>query len=180
MALKPTRKGPVKRRAAAFGKPQFTVRDRPIDKFMRVVQGSSSQPHSYLILLGMEPEPSITKLGEEIKKGFSFKAFEDFQRVMELPAKEVAALIGMPSSTLARRKGQGHLAADESERLLRLSRLVGLTVELFEGDDKAARHWLQTPKRAFDGATPLKIAETEPGAREVEKLIDRLEHGVFS
>lgn len=180
MTVKTSKKLPQKRQAVAAGKQPLVVKDRPLDKFVRVVQDASSVPHSYLILLGMKPEPSIKKLGEEIKKGFPFKAFEDFQRVMELPAKEVASLIGMPMSTLARRKEKGHLAADESERLLRLSRLVGLTVELFEGDDKAARHWLSTPKRALDGASPLQIAETEPGAREVEKLIDRLEHGVFS
>ena len=34
--------------------------------------------------------------------------------------------------------------------------------------------------RALGGATPLDFAKTEPGAREVENVLGRLEHGVFS
>lgn len=79
-----------------------------------------------------------------------------------------------------RRKGQGRLGTAESERLLRFSRLFVATVELFEGDAAAARRWLQTPKTALNHVTPLEMARTELGAREVEKLIDRLENGVYS
>jgi uncharacterized protein (DUF2384 family) len=34
--------------------------------------------------------------------------------------------------------------------------------------------------RALGGRSPLDFAQTEPGAREVENVIGRLEHGVFS
>ena len=32
----------------------------------------------------------------------------------------------------------------------------------------------------MSGAVPLEYAETEVGAREVEHLLGRIEHGVFS
>jgi uncharacterized protein (DUF2384 family) len=35
-------------------------------------------------------------------------------------------------------------------------------------------------QKGLGGKTPLEYADTEPGAREVEDLLGRLEHGVFS
>jgi putative toxin-antitoxin system antitoxin component (TIGR02293 family) len=40
--------------------------------------------------------------------------------------------------------------------------------------------WLKSPQKALGGKTPLEYSDTEPGAREVEDLLGRLEHGVFS
>ncbi len=81
---------------------------------------------------------------------------------------------------MARRKAAGRLAPDESERLLRISTVFEKTVDLFEGDVAGAVAWLTSPKRALGRETPLAYSRTELGAREVEDLIGRLEHGVFS
>ena len=59
-------------------------------------------------------------------------------------------------------------------------RIFGKALGLFEGDAQATERWLSSPRRALGGATPLERARTEDGAREVEALIGRLEHGVFS
>jgi putative toxin-antitoxin system antitoxin component (TIGR02293 family) len=64
--------------------------------------------------------------------------------------------------------------------LLRLSLVFEKAVNLFEGDTDAARAWLGRPNKALGGETPLSAVETEIGAREVEDLIGRLEHGVFA
>jgi uncharacterized protein (DUF2384 family) len=37
-----------------------------------------------------------------------------------------------------------------------------------------------SPQRALGGAVPVDIAKTEVGAREIENIIGRLEHGVFT
>ena len=42
------------------------------------------------------------------------------------------------------------------------------------------RRWLNSPQVGLGGATPLEYAETEVGAREVEDLLGRIEHGVYS
>ena len=93
---------------------------------------------------------------------------------------EIAAIIGLPARTLARRKTSGRLTPDESEKLLRLSSVFELAVDLFEGKQSDALKWLSTPKKALENQTPLSYSRTELGAREVEKLIGRLEHGVYS
>jgi putative toxin-antitoxin system antitoxin component (TIGR02293 family) len=47
-------------------------------------------------------------------------------------------------------------------------------------DVAGAISWLAAPKKALGHETPLAYSRTELGAREVENLIGRLEHGVFS
>jgi len=48
------------------------------------------------------------------------------------------------------------------------------------GSLEAAREWMKTPKKPLADKTPLAYCDTEPGAREVEDLLGRTEHGVFS
>lgn len=71
------------------------------------------------------------------------------------------------------------LSTAESDRLVRLARLFAAAEALHEGNTDAARRWMESPKTALGGVTPLAYARTEVGAREVENLIGRLEHGVF-
>lgn len=119
-------------------------------------------------------------LVERIRAGLPFASLEEFQQTMAYSAREVGDLLNIPPRTFIRRKEQGRLTADESDRLVRFSRLFGAAKELFEGDEAAARRWLQSPKKALGNVTPLEMARTEVGAREVEHFIGRLEHGAFS
>ncbi len=72
------------------------------------------------------------------------------------------------------------LQRDDRDRLIRAARVVDKAVGLFEGDRRAAIEWLQTPQPALAGQKPLDFAQTDIGAREVEDLIGRLEHGIFT
>ena len=65
---------------------------------------------------------------------------------------------------------------DESERLLRIGRVLERATSLHDGDQSFARQWLETPIHALGNQWLLDLAETEPGAREVEALIGRFEH----
>jgi putative toxin-antitoxin system antitoxin component (TIGR02293 family) len=136
-------------------------------------------PHSYVILLGLETF-DIPTLLKAVERGFVYKTFERFQRNICLPLEQVTALVDIPRRTLTRRKREGRFLPDESDRLLRASRLFGRTLELFEGDREAATEWLTTGQIGLGGALPIDLARTDVGAREVETFIGRLEHGVFS
>lgn len=115
-----------------------------------------------------------------IKAGLPYRAVERLRLKSGLSVTDVARVAGIPLRTLARRREEGRLKPIESERLLRLTFLFEQTMDLFDGDSASARAWLESPNAGFDGDTPLHLAETEIGAREVENLIGRLEHGVFS
>jgi len=129
-------------------------------------------------LLGLTTTNELT-LADKVESGFDFRAFVRFQQVIKLPARQLADLLSIPDRTLSRRKSEGRLHPDESDRLLRLARVVDLALDLFEGDKKAAQSWLMLSNDALGGKTPIELSRTEVGAREVESLIHRLEHGVF-
>lgn len=127
--------------------------------------------------LGLEAQNTQELIGQ-IQAGLPFSAFETFQRIIGLPASQIQVVL--PSSTLSRQKKQGQLNAAQSERLVRLAQVSKAAVDLFEGDTKKAREWMQKPRAALGDKTPLEMASTDLGAREVETLILRLEEGVFS
>src|SRR5438105_1886049 len=128
--------------------------------------------------LGLKVKDGVA-LHEKILGGFPFAALKRFEKQSELPAAAILEVIDLPARTLARRKAAGKLHPDESDRLYRLARVFERAVELFEGDRAEAARWLTTPRPALGGPTPLSLVRTEVGAREVEALIHKLEHGVF-
>ncbi len=116
----------------------------------------------------------------QVEAGFPFRTLERLGRVLDLGAGDAAALIDVPAATYHRRRRAGQFAPDESDRLARIARIVTRAITLFEGDLERARAWLKRPKPALGDSTPLYFSRTDFGAREVEALIDRLEHGVYS
>ncbi len=147
--------------------------------FRRILQEKRGGPHSYVTLLGLE-SLETTELLAKVEAGFPYKTFERFQRNIDLQLEELARLVRITVRTLSRRREAGRLTAEESDRLLRASRVFGKALALFEGDAEAARAWFSAPAPALENRTPQDVSTTEVGAREVENLIGRLEHGVFS
>lgn len=152
---------------------------KDVERFRQFLDRGAPGPHAYVVLLGLQTFAAQDLL-RTVGKGFVYRTFERFQRNSALPFESLLALVAIPRRTLTRRKREGRFLPDESDRLLRASRLFGRTLELFEGDRQAAADWLTTAQPALGGATPLDLARTDVGAREVERLIHRLEHGVFS
>ena len=114
-----------------------------------------------------------------IRRGMPMEEFHALAAWLDVPDEQLAALLGISRATLHRRRKAGHLESPESERIVRFARLLGRATEVFE-DEEASREWLKSPAVAFSGESPLSFADTEVGAREVEFLLGRLEHGVFS
>lgn len=142
-------------------------------------QSSKESPITYAYLIGLKAHDELSLISE-IESGFAFETFLRLQKTIELNTRELADLISITTRTLSRRKSEGRLKPDESDRLLRFARVFELALGLFEGDKGAAQDWLHRANSALKGIRPLDLAKTEVGAREVESLISRLEHGVFA
>src|ERR1700722_3275934 len=127
-------------------------------------------------LLGLKATSPVAIAGI-LDSGVSFRTLAGFQKATGYPWETIADLVRIPPRTLQRRKLKGRLQPDESERLYRVASVFAHAVQLFDGDTVAAKRWLQTPRPALAGQTPLELTRTEVGAREVENLIGRLEHG---
>jgi putative toxin-antitoxin system antitoxin component (TIGR02293 family) len=120
-----------------------------------------------------------TELIRKIQKGLRFSELETLQNSIDLPFEQLAAKLSISRSTLQRRKAAGRLSPDESDKVMRLSRLLEHATNVF-GDIERARAWLKFPQRGLGGAIPLDYAETEVGAREVDDLLGRIKYSVYT
>jgi putative toxin-antitoxin system antitoxin component (TIGR02293 family) len=149
----------------------------PVRRLREKLDESPRAEHFYVTLLGLSTWDSAG-LHERVQKGLSYAALERLRRVLDIPVARFAELIWIAPRTIARRKESGRLKPDESDRLLRMARVTGLALQLFEGDLAEARRWLLAPQPALGGIEPIQLARTEVGAREVEHLVGRLEQGI--
>jgi len=120
-----------------------------------------------------------SRLISALRVGLPVQELTDLQASLKVPMEKLAPRLGISKATLHRRKASGRLDPAESDRVMRFARLMGKAVEVLESDDHA-RQWLTSPQFGLGGAVPLDYADTEAGAREVEDLLGRIEHGVYS
>ena len=120
-----------------------------------------------------------TELIRQIQKGLPFSDLKVLQGSIDMPFEQLAAKLSISRSTLQRRRAAGRLSPDESDKVLRFSRLLEHATNVF-GDIEKARAWLKFPQHGLGGAVPLDYAETEVGAREVDNLLGRIDYGVYS
>lgn len=150
-----------------------------IEAYREAIKTGPASADRFMLLVGLAPQDPI-KIVRRARKGLTFRAVERFQKNTGLSTNDLAEVVDIKMRTLHRRKEQGRLEPGESDRLLRIARIFGKALELLEGDADAARQWLSTPQTALGGEKPLALAKTDLGAREVEALVDRLEHGVLT
>ena len=123
--------------------------------------------------------PTSTELRERIKKGLPYRSLESVRERLQLSVPEAVSMMHMPARTLARRKQTRKLDADESDRLYRIARVAAQAFAVFGAEDKAAT-WLRRPNRALNGELPIDLLDTDVGARQIEDILGRIEHGVVS
>ena len=134
---------------------------------------------SYARLLGLRATTPLA-LVREVARGLPYATITSLRRATGLSTRELADAVNIRMRTVARRKEQGRLDPEESDRVLRFARVFAMAVSFFGGDVPEARRWFTTPLPAFGGRSALELAATDAGAREVEVLIWRVEHGVVT
>lgn len=122
---------------------------------------------------------TLEDLRQTVQAGLPYHALEAVMERFGLAQAEVAAVLGVPPRTMARRKRSGRLRPDESDRLIRLARLATQAVQVFGKEEKAAM-WMHRPNRALGSQAPLDLLRTDLGAKQVEEVLGRIEHGVIS
>jgi putative toxin-antitoxin system antitoxin component (TIGR02293 family) len=162
--------------------PRKTKKQRVAEAAVEYAAPSSpaaSGQHEYLSLLGLRSFDTASLL-KRLEEGLSYAAFERLKSRLKVTSQELADAALIPPRTLARRKKAGRMHPDESDRLVRLARVFSRAIEMYVGNVDAAKDWLMRSNRALGGVSPFEMAKTEVGALEVENLITRIEHGVFS
>jgi len=116
---------------------------------------------------------------ETVESGVSLSALNNFVAASGMQFRDIYEVV-IPARTLKHRKARKeNLTADESDKLARLIRIFDHAVSVL-GDKEKALHWLNEPKRRFDGRTPIQMLRTELGGRMVEELLGQIEYGMFA
>jgi putative toxin-antitoxin system antitoxin component (TIGR02293 family) len=117
-----------------------------------------------------------------VRKGFDVETVDRLRVWLGESQDKVLKLTRISSPTLTRRKRAAKklLTTEESDNVYRVAAVLQEAVQLFEGDEGAARNWLKQPAKALGGSTPLEHLDTTAGADEVRDLIHRLEYGVIT
>jgi putative toxin-antitoxin system antitoxin component (TIGR02293 family) len=118
---------------------------------------------------------------DAIVAGYGVASVHEVAEQLGIPTAELAGRIGVARSTFHRKLKSGtRLSGHESDALARHSALLSQALAVFDGDAGAARRWLGSAQVGLGGAVPLDLAGTTPGFREVEKLLTRIDHGVYA
>lgn len=122
---------------------------------------------------------NYTAVIHRAQAGLPFAALEAVAKRYGIPLATLARVLALPARTLARRKKERRLSAEESDRLVRLARVAAAAEDVLEDQDNAGR-WLQKPNRALGGTIPLDLLGTDLGADQVETILVRIDYGVYS
>jgi len=114
-----------------------------------------------------------------LRLGLPYGALVSLTDKLELSIDVTSTSLHLARRTLARRKGQDRLDAQESERIVRLADVAAHAAEVLGGLDKA-RQWLMADNRALGGVAPITLLDTDVGTRAVEDVLIRVHHGVYS
>lgn len=117
----------------------------------------------------------------QIERGFPFGALERLKEALNLSDREISNALDVSAKTASRWRHaeKTRLPASVSDRIYRFARLFALAEHVLEDKD-AAREWLHDRQTGLGGRSPIELMRTEAGAREVESLLVRIEHGVLS
>jgi putative toxin-antitoxin system antitoxin component (TIGR02293 family) len=115
-------------------------------------------------------------LAKLVRRGLPVGAVQFVLDSGVLSAAELDRIV-LPRKTLANRRKLGTLTLEQSDRLVRVARVIAAAEETFGSREKAGT-WLRRPTTTLAGESPLDLLDTDEGAREVETLLGRIAHGI--
>ena len=141
------------------------------------------------------PATIVRRTGNRLSEwlGASARSEREFVALVEggLPTSTVAHMeergleksevftIVHPRTLKHRKSRKQHLSPEESERALRMARLLAQAESVW-GNRESALRWMRGPKRRFEGRTPFELLRTEPGGRLVEEMLTQIDDGMFA
>ena len=127
-----------------------------------------------------QPIRRADDLVAQVRAGLPASTVTMLAEVLSLHRAQVAKCLNIPSRTLSRRLAmKSRLTHDESDRTLRMAKVVALANEILGTEEKASR-WMVAPNRALGGRRPFDQLDTELGVRSVEEVLYSIAYGMYS
>ncbi|WP_183085117.1 antitoxin Xre-like helix-turn-helix domain-containing protein [Trinickia fusca] len=127
-----------------------------------------------------------------IKAGVSAKSVYDLATALKISQDEMLQRLGLSKSTVSRKvQADDTLTADQSERVLGMSKLIGLVQTIVDesGDPGVAKDfdaavwleaWLSQPNPALGGVLPSTYLDTHEGLELLSTLIAQMQSGAYA
>jgi len=122
-------------------------------------------------------DPAAMK--DALREGLPYATFEAVSEALDVSSASLSRVLGIAPRTLTRRRSSQTLSPIESDRLYRVARVTQQATEVL-GSLPRARAWLRQENQALGGVSPVSQLDTEIGEQQVEDLLLRMEHGIFS
>ncbi|MFC4158468.1 type II RES/Xre toxin-antitoxin system antitoxin [Chitinimonas lacunae] len=117
---------------------------------------------------------------QHIRHGIAPGAVKTLADKLGMSKEQFVLTIGLPRSTIKARQTSGKpLSLSESERMVRVAKVLLRAIEVLE-DASSASQWIKRPNRSLGGNSPLSLLDTEAGYELVMDILGRIEHGVVA
>jgi putative toxin-antitoxin system antitoxin component (TIGR02293 family) len=95
-----------------------------------------------------------------------------------LERSEIDELVIHSRTLQHRRSRREKLTVEESDRVLRMIRVLSRTQSIY-GSRERALEWLRRPNARLENRTPMSLLKTDTGSRIVEELLIQIDEGMF-
>ena len=113
----------------------------------------------------------------QIREGFPFHLVGALAKETGVALEQLVEFDVIPRRTWSHSKQNERFTPTQSARLARFFRVQQKAKDTFGSEDKAM-HWLTRPTKPLHNNAPVSLLDTEEGARLVEDLLTRIDHGI--
>lgn len=141
-----------------------------------------------LVIFDLPPQERI----DIVKQGLPVDTIKELAGALKKPLLYTQAMLGFPQSTMARKgKEGGLLNQDQSERVVQIVSLIGLTEQIVAdyGDPERAKDfdasawlgaWIERPQPSLGMKKPSEYLDTATGIEMIQTLLKRIAVGAFA
>jgi putative toxin-antitoxin system antitoxin component (TIGR02293 family) len=127
--------------------------------------------------IGITPRSEFD-LAEIVERGLPLSSIDSLKE-RGLTFSEVAELVISPRTLKHRKARSENLSHEETDRLVRVARVVALAENTF-GNSQKALLWLRAPDDRIGDRSPLSMLLTESGGRLVENMLWQIDEGIYT
>ncbi len=137
----------------------------------------SAAHHQIGSWLGIQPPATETEVLQLVERRLPTSAIDRLV-ALGLTRPEIDATVIALRTLQHRRSRREKLTVEESDRVLRVQRVLALTETVYESRGRALQ-WLRRENPRLDGRAPLSLLTTDTGSRLVEQLLGQIDEGYF-
>jgi len=127
--------------------------------------------------IGVQPKSEFD-LAEIVETGLSTDTLA-LLKEKGLTFSEISEIVISPRTLKHRRARGEHLSHEETDRMVRVARIIALAESIL-GNHAKALLWLRTKDERIGGRSPLSMLQTDAGGRLIESMLWQIDEGVYS